>query len=199
MVNNPKFPQILCIKWPWDTHQTTKTTTPCEFETPWIFKSVKTLGNLSFNFFNSLANPTNHVTPFNFNMGIFKEKSVKKGLSPEEQAEAEHRALANALTNGKEATVIEFYSPNCSLCNSLLGFVVEVENRNSDWLNIVMADAQNHQWLPELLHYDIKYVPCFVMLDKQGRAVGKTGVPHSRLHVVAGVSHLLKLKRPQKS
>lgn len=122
---------------------------------------------------------------------------LKKGLTPEEQAEAEQRALAMALASGKEATVVEFYSPNCGLCNSLLGFVMEVENRNSNWLNIVMADAENEKWLPELLHYDIKYVPCFVILDKHGRALAKTGVPSSRLHVVAGISHLLKLKRSQ--
>lgn len=47
----------------------------------------------------------------------------------------------------------------------------------------------------QLLHYDIKYVPCFVLLDKDGNALAKTGVPSSRLHVVAGVSHLLKMKR----
>lgn len=122
---------------------------------------------------------------------------TSKRLSPEEQAEAEQRALALALASGKDATVIEFYSPKCALCNSLLNFVMEVENRNSQWLNIVMADAENEKWLPELLHYDIKYVPCFVILDKHGLALAKTGVPNSRLHVIAGVSHLLKLKRPQ--
>ncbi|XVE94830.1 hypothetical protein REPUB_Repub02eG0043500 [Reevesia pubescens] len=69
----------------------------------------------------------------------------------EEQGEAEHRAFESALASGKEATVFEFYSPKCSLCNSLLKFVMEVENRNSDWLNIVLADAENEKWLPEVL------------------------------------------------
>lgn len=50
----------------------------------------------------------------------------------------------------------------------------------------------------QLLHYDINYVPCFVLLDKDGKALGKTGIPSSRLHVVAGISHLLKMKRPLK-
>ena len=48
----------------------------------------------------------------------------------------------------------------------------------------------------QLVHYDIKYVPCFVLLDKHGRALAKTGVPTSRLHVIAGLYHLLKLKQP---
>lgn len=52
--------------------------------------------------------------------------------------------------------------------------------------------------LMQLLHYDINYVPCFVLLDKDGKALGKTGIPSSRLHVVAGISHLLKMKRPLK-
>ncbi|KAK8923659.1 hypothetical protein KSP39_PZI019676 [Platanthera zijinensis] len=51
----------------------------------------------------------------------------------------------------------------------------------------------------QLLHYDIKYVPCFVLLDKRGRALAKTGVPISRSHVVAGLFHLLKLKQPPKN
>ncbi|KAF5201672.1 Thioredoxin superfamily protein [Thalictrum thalictroides] len=122
----------------------------------------------------------------------------KKTLSSKEQGEAELRALALALASGKEATVLEFYSPKCRLCNSLLNFTMEMEKRNSDWLSIVMADAENDQWLPELLHYDIRYVPCFVLLDKHGRALAKTGVPSSRMHVVAGLSHLIKMKRPQK-
>lgn len=48
----------------------------------------------------------------------------------------------------------------------------------------------------QLLNYDVRYVPCFVLLDKRGKALAKTGVPSSRLHVIAGVSHLLKMKRP---
>lgn len=50
--------------------------------------------------------------------------------------------------------------------------------------------------LLQLLNYDVRYVPCFVLVDKKGRALAKTGVPHSRLHVISGLSHLLKIKRP---
>lgn len=87
-----------------------------------------------------------------FDSGTVQNKMLKKStmLSPEEQGEAEHRAFASSLASGKEATVFEFYSPKCGLCNSLLNFVAEVEHRNSDWLNIVMADAENEKWLPEV-------------------------------------------------
>ncbi|GMP45194.1 hypothetical protein CsSME_00013796 [Camellia sinensis var. sinensis] len=202
----PKHP-LFCLKWPWDAHQNPKNPNTCNLETPWLFKSLQTLGSVAFSFVNSMSmskspNPW-MKNPFELHgkPRISSKNSLKtiKVLTPEEQGEAEQRALASVLASGKEATILEFYSPKCRLCNSLLNFVLEVENRNSDWLNIAMADAENEKWLPELLHYDIRYVPCFVLLDKYGRALAKTGVPSSRLHVVAGVSHLLKMKRPPNS
>ncbi|XP_031273476.1 uncharacterized protein LOC116131940 [Pistacia vera] len=192
---------LFCLKWPLQVNQDNKNNSVCNFEGPWLFKSLQNLGSIAFNSFfksNSWANSfvsTQLSSRANQNSNlIFK----KKTLNPEEQGEAEQRAFASALANAKEATVVEFYSPKCSLCNSLLGFVTEVEGRNSNWLNIIMADAENEKWLPELLHYDINYVPCFVLLDKNGKALAKTGIPSSRLHVVAGLSHLLKIKRPSK-
>ncbi|KAK1433521.1 hypothetical protein QVD17_10432 [Tagetes erecta] len=190
---HPKHP-LFCFKWPWDAQSNSNSNKPlnsCSSEPPWILKSFQTLTSLASTLVDSVSKP--HTKP-QFQFSISKSKT--KGLSGEEQGELEQRALACALTNGKDATVIEFYSPKCTLCNSMVGFVGHVEDKNGDWLNIVMADAENDKWLPELLHYDIKYVPCFVLLDEHGNALAKTGVPHSRLHVVAGVSHLLKLKRP---
>uniref|UniRef100_A0A0E0MGT2 Thioredoxin domain-containing protein n=1 Tax=Oryza punctata TaxID=4537 RepID=A0A0E0MGT2_ORYPU len=63
------------------------------------------------------------------------------------------------------------------------------------WAGFVLADAEDDRWLPELLHYDIRYVPCFVLLDKNGRALAKTGVPTSRQHVIAGLHHLLNMNQ----
>ncbi|KAH8942021.1 hypothetical protein BDL97_14G076600 [Sphagnum fallax] len=117
-------------------------------------------------------------------------------LSSEEQGEAEERALAAALVSRQRATVLEFYSPRCSLCRSLLNIVLEMEAKNKDWLNVVLADVENKKWLPEVLLYDITYVPCFVLLDSQGNALAKTGVPHSRLHVLRGLSYMLESMRP---
>ncbi|XP_072972902.1 thioredoxin-like protein HCF164, chloroplastic [Typha angustifolia] len=178
-------PPVICWKWPWNPNPNpnpSPNSNPCgNPDLPWLFKSLRSLGSLTQGLLigdDSWRNP--NAAP----------------LSREEQGEAEHRALAAALASGKEATVVEFYSPKCRLCNSLLDLVLDLEARNSDWVSFVLADAENERWLPELLHYDIKYVPCFVLLDKHGRALAKTGVPTSRLHVVAGLSHLLKLKQP---
>ncbi|KAB2023392.1 hypothetical protein ERO13_D06G013900v2 [Gossypium hirsutum] len=191
---------LFCLKWPWDVNKQSKSSNLCTFEGPWLFKSIQNLGSFVLNSFNSVSGLRfSNLNPTQIAFGVSQNGNLKfkrKPLSPDEQGEAEHRAFASALASRKSATVIEFYSPKCSLCNSLLKFVMEVENRNSDWLNIVLADAENEKWLPELLHYDIKYVPCFVLLDKNGLALAKTGIPSSRLHVIAGLSHLLKIKRP---
>lgn len=61
-----------------------------------------------------------------------------------------------------------------------------------------MQTANLYAMVLQLLHYDVRYVPCFVLLDKNGMALAKTGVPSSRLHVVAGVSHLVNMKSPQR-
>ncbi|WOG90682.1 hypothetical protein DCAR_0309926 [Daucus carota subsp. sativus] len=188
----PKQTPLICFKWPWDANATTPqnpnttTTSSCNFETPWIFKSMLSITSLASNLITSISKPQ------------FQLKNDRKKLSGDEQAELEQRAFACALASDKEATVLEFYARNCRLCNSLVAFVGEVEKRNEEWLNVVMADAENDKWLPELLHYDVRYVPCFVLLDKNGRALAKTGVPSSRLHVLAGVSHLVKMKSPQR-
>ncbi|KAK6938723.1 Thioredoxin domain [Dillenia turbinata] len=193
----PKNP-MFCFKFPWDKiNQNPKNPNECNLEIPWIFKSLQSVTSGALGFFDSTLNSSKNPFPSKLEFGE-KKTTKRKTLSADEQGEAEQRALAMALSSGKDATVIEFYSPKCGLCNSLLKFVTEVENRNSDWLNVVMVDAENDHWLPELLHYDIRYVPCFVLLDQHGRALAKTGIPSSRLHVIAGLSHLLKLKRPQK-
>jgi thiol-disulfide isomerase/thioredoxin len=131
--------------------------------------------------------------------GQWIEKRGRQGsprLSAEEQGDAEERALAIALAGRHKATLLEFYSPRCTLCQSLLKVVQDVERREGDWLRIVMADVENKKWLPEASLYEINYVPCFVLLDSQGTALAKTGVPHSRMHVLKGLSYLLESMRP---
>ncbi|CAJ2628057.1 uncharacterized protein LOC123902435 [Trifolium pratense] len=209
---NPKQSSF-CIKWPWDSlnpnPKISQNPNPCNYEAPWLFKSLQNLGSFAFNFANSVSKFSNSQTPRNslepnennshnkrLNLTWNKKKTTLNGV---DQAEAEQRAFAAALASNKEATLLEFYSPKCRLCNSLLNFVLETEKRNARWLNVVMADAENQMWLPELLNYDVSYVPCFVLIDNKGRALAKSGVPNSRLHVIAGLSHLLKMKRPQQS
>ncbi|XP_010526141.1 PREDICTED: thioredoxin-like protein HCF164, chloroplastic [Tarenaya hassleriana] len=199
-------PSLFCLKWPWNEHNHSKSSNVCNFDGPWLFRSMHSLGSVALDSLSSFSKSSSSwISNFGFPQNVIGTdrnnslKPKKRVLSAEEQGEAEQRAFAAALASVKEATVLEFYSPKCRLCNSLLNFVLEVEKRNSNWLNVVMADAENEKWMPERLHYEINYVPCFVLLDKDGRALAKTGVPWSRRHVIAGLSHLLKMKRPSPS
>ncbi|KAL3735158.1 hypothetical protein ACJRO7_024320 [Eucalyptus globulus] len=154
-----------CLKWPWDIHWNPTDPKGCSFETPWLFKSLQNVGSLASNLLVSALkahlshDPSSQSSPLVAGNGKCKVlKSQNKGLSTEEQGEAEQRAFASALASRKEATVIEFYSPKCRLCSSLLKFVLEVEGQNLDRLNIVMANAKNEMWL---LEYDLTYRVAF--------------------------------------
>lgn len=152
-MNSVPKQNLFCLKWPWDVNEHPKSPNLCTFEGPWLFKSMQNLGSFVLNTFNSVSKSSGSWVNAQLGSGTNQNRNLKlnrKTWSPEEQGELEHRAFAAALASGKESTVIEFYSPKCSLCNSLLKFVTEVENRNSDWLNIVLADAENEKWLPEV-------------------------------------------------
>ncbi|KAG0487299.1 hypothetical protein HPP92_009394 [Vanilla planifolia] len=142
---------LLCWRWPWDASPQPENPNTCgTLDMPWLFKSLQSLGWLArTRLFNLAAvypgDPSVKARPQAFKLPVASK------LSHEDQGEAEQRALASALAGGKEATVIEFYSPRCRLCNSLLHLVLEVEARNSEWVSFVLVDAENEKWLPEIL------------------------------------------------
>lgn len=150
--SKPPSPPLVCWKWPWDPPSATAASSSSSsslcgpLEAPWLFKSLQTLASIaSQNLFNGNKRAPNSrppPSPSSYSAGM--------SLSRDEQGEAEQRALASALASGKEATVLEFYSPKCRLCNSLLDLVLNLEAKNSDWVNFVLADAENEKWLPEV-------------------------------------------------
>lgn len=144
--NPPKKP-LFCLKWPWDNNNNRNPNSCSSSDPPFLFKSLQTLTSLASSL---IANP---------NPNTLKLKT-QKGLNAEDQGELEQRALACALSNGKDATVIEFYSPKCSLCNSVVEFVGHVESKNGDWLNVVMVDAENDKWLPEVMLHSNCLMKC---------------------------------------
>lgn len=146
--SKPSHP-LLCWrwKWPWDPNPQSSTS-PCgDLDSPWLFKSLQSLASLAQNLLLHASAPSasSAIAPAPAQRG-----RTVGSLTREDQGEAEHRALALALASGKEATVLEFYSPKCRLCNSLLDLVLRLESRNSDWVSFVLADAENEMWLPEV-------------------------------------------------
>ncbi|CAN6363274.1 unnamed protein product [Urochloa humidicola] len=200
-----KPPPFVCFKWPWGDNPSPSpdpSPSPCgDLELPWLFKSIRTLAQ-GLLIAGDLPSPPASATTAAGGGGSGRRRTRRGwGSSGAAQVEAdrgdaEQRALAAALAGGRPATVLEFYSPRCRLCASLQGLVREMEEQAGGSAGFVLADAEDDRWLPELLHYDIRYVPCFVLLDKHGRALAKTGVPTSRQHVIAGLHHLLKMEQP---
>ncbi|KAL6654005.1 hypothetical protein ACP70R_007470 [Stipagrostis hirtigluma subsp. patula] len=189
-----KPPPLVCFKWPWNPNSQSNPS-PCgDLELPWLFKSIRTVAR-GLLIAGDLPPPASAATAGGGGSGGARGRQRHTGSAAVEpdRGDAEQRALAAALSSGRPATVLEFYSPRCRLCASLQGLVRELEDSADGSAGFVLADAEDDRWLPELLHYDIRYVPCFVLLDKQGRALAKTGVPTSRQHVIAGLHHLLKM------
>ncbi|TVU03061.1 hypothetical protein EJB05_51389 [Eragrostis curvula] len=191
-----KPPPLVCFKWPWSPNPQSgpsSSPSPCgDLELPWLFKSIRTLAQGLL-----IAGDLPSPASAGYGGGV-RGRKRQTGVAAVEadRGDVEQRALAAALASGRPATVLEFYSPRCRLCASLQGLVAELEEGAGGSASFVLADAEDDRWLPELLHYDIRYVPCFVLLDKHGRALAKTGVPTSRQHVIAGLHHLLKMEQP---
>ncbi|KAI5079161.1 hypothetical protein GOP47_0006832 [Adiantum capillus-veneris] len=195
-LEHKKEPPWLCLRWP---SKEAPTSGGCNLEAPLPVKALKNIGLFLLTHLQQgllRLQDIPDARPLRVSYQKSLEKTGNNPLSPQEQGQAEQRALALALSLKKPATVLEFYSPKCTLCRSLLPTILEVESRNAAWLNIVMADVENKLWLPEVLLYDINYVPCFVLLDSTGTALDKTGTPFSRLHVLTGLSYLLESMRP---
>ncbi|CAN6372682.1 unnamed protein product [Urochloa humidicola] len=198
-----KPPPFVCFKWPWNPNPQSSPSpspSPCgDLELPWLFKSIRTLAE-GLLIAGDLPSPLASAAAAAGGGGRRRQGWGWRspGAAPVEadRGDAEQRALAAALAGGRPATVLEFYSPRCRLCGSLQGLVRELQEQAGGSAGFVLADAEDDRWLPELLHYDIRYVPCFVLLDKHGRALAKTGVPTSRQHVIAGLHHLLKMEQP---
>lgn len=129
-----------------------------KLQLPWPFKPLHSLGHQVFHQFSGttrirVSNSEPRLSEANltarFGQWVTQKKESRR-LSADEQGDAEERALAIALAGRQKATLLEFYSPRCTLCQSLLKVIEDVERREGDWLRIVMADVENKKWLPEV-------------------------------------------------
>lgn len=56
-----------------------------------------------------------------------------------------------------------------------------------------------HQWAPEMLAYGIETVPCFVYVNKRGRAIGKSATPTSKVQMLKSLQTLVRLGQQMSS
>ena len=104
-----------------------------------------------------------------------QENTRKRGFD----SAAEYAELLDSYLGGSghckknRGVLLSFVSPSCGLCSSLNGVLEDIQRRNT--IDIVKIDSSKVDvWGLELLRYKIETVPCFVLLDCKGNAVGKT-------------------------
>lgn len=151
-----KPPPFVCFKWPWgpDPKATSPSPSPSpcgDLEMPWLLKSIRTVAQGLL-----IAGDLPSPSPDGGGGGggartRGRRRRLGPGLAAEaDRGEAEQRALAAALASGRDATVLEFYSPRCRLCTSLQGLVRELEDGAGGRAGFVLADAEDDRWLPEV-------------------------------------------------
>ncbi|KAG2491146.1 hypothetical protein HYH03_010587 [Edaphochlamys debaryana] len=93
----------------------------------------------------------------------------------------------------------------CPLCKKLADDVQQVAEERaslagagrSQGLEVLQIDAgEQEKWAPELLHYKVKAVPAFVLLDGQGRAVASTSQPRPYAQMQAALHALVERADP---
>ncbi|GAQ86438.1 Thioredoxin superfamily protein [Klebsormidium nitens] len=121
----------------------------------------------------------------------------KRPPSKESVAAWEEKALAKSLLRKKHASLVMFYSKNCQLCKSMTPMVNDMARKESWWLDVCYVDVDNQSWMPEVVHYDVSYVPCFMYLTPSGMAMAKTGAPLSKTHVLDGLQKVMSGAHPE--
>eukprot|EP01025_Chloroclados_australasicus_P061248 TRINITY_DN8026_c0_g1_i4.p3 TRINITY_DN8026_c0_g1~~TRINITY_DN8026_c0_g1_i4.p3 ORF type:complete len:242 (-),score=19.06 TRINITY_DN8026_c0_g1_i4:497-1222(-) len=90
--------------------------------------------------------------------------------------DAEATTLDDALKNGKP-TIIEFYANWCEVCQQMVPDTKEIKDKFNGRVNFVMLNVENSKWSDEISQYNVRGIPEYIFLDKQGRpqaaAVGR--------------------------
>lgn len=112
---------------------------------------------------------------------------------------AASRALARSLADDERSTLLAFYTPDCALCARMVAPLSDVAEREKHWLDVVPVDADDGaSWALETLRYDVSHVPSYVILDRKGRALGKSGRrPADVEEAGRAVSRLVGAARPK--
>ena len=76
-------------------------------------------------------------------------------------------------------SLLAFQSRGCRLCGRLRAPLAALAAAEADWLEVVEAEVADPAWLPEVIHYGVAHVPCYVLLDPRGLARFRSPAPDS--------------------
>jgi thiol:disulfide interchange protein len=77
----------------------------------------------------------------------------------------------DAQQNGRP-TLIEFYADWCATCKTMAPTIAKLERRFGQQINLVMLNADNPKWQPELDRYKVDAIPHYVLLGTDGEIKG---------------------------
>eukprot|EP00899_Mesostigma_viride_P023028 jgi/Mesvir1/390/Mv11282-RA.1 len=114
------------------------------------------------------------------------------GLYKGEGSAAEAQRFMDALHARDMPTVLQFYSKSCKLCKSMRSDVASTRQTLVDRVGMVMVDVDDVRWMPETLHYGMEYVPCFVLLDRDGNALSRTPPPATKKQMLQNLDEIVQ-------
>lgn len=78
--------------------------------------------------------------------------------------------LATALANGRP-TLVEFYADWCEACRAMVPALLTIEKQHHNALDVVMLNADNPRWQPELDRHEVNGIPQLELFDADGKGV----------------------------
>ena len=93
--------------------------------------------------------------------------------SPLDQLARRSLAPEVALSNGRP-TILEFYADWCEVCREMAPAMLEVEQRHSADLDVVLVNIDNPRWLDLTDRYDVTGIPQLNLFSADGTMRGRS-------------------------
>tara|TARA_Y100000589_G_scaffold224556_1_gene212124 strand:- start:2468 stop:3013 length:546 start_codon:yes stop_codon:yes gene_type:complete len=78
-----------------------------------------------------------------------------------------------ALSNGRP-TILEFYADWCEVCREMAPAMLEVEQRHSGAVDVVLVNIDNPRWLDLTDRYDVTGIPQLNLFSADGTMRGRS-------------------------
>lgn len=106
-------------------------------------------------------------------VGLFLVRNGGSIESPLDQLARRSLSPEVALSNGRP-TILEFYADWCEVCREMAPAMLEVEQRHSADLDVVLVNIDNPRWLDLTARYDVTGIPQLNLFSSDGTMRGRS-------------------------
>jgi thiol:disulfide interchange protein len=106
-------------------------------------------------------------------VGLFLVRNGGSIESPLDQLARRSLSPEVALSNGRP-TILEFYADWCEVCREMAPAMLEVEQRHSADLDVVLVNIDNPRWLDLTDRYDVTGIPQLNLFSADGTMRGRS-------------------------